>query len=321
MAARTEYPKVCHDISAQLISGLEVRSLQGRERAPSQELSQDVQSLPLIVRESQWVKFADRHFHLRQEGLYRFWDWGKVSKPNAMDMPTVLDGAREYSCVILYRKDVLTLLHSLAAVHVHGYVHGAASFEDKLKAAKRGSVSMICGETALFLCKLLPELGIQTRFLVGMRLEGPYNTYDNGHSVVEMFWPEFKKWVAVDVDLHCLFVKGRRYLSALELNQAIRRGGDFKLLRLAPGCIGGVDTTPNVAGEYSCQLYLEPVFHDSKLLKEWVCRSFAAPGIGEGGFYWLFGRTPAERKRLAEYSATYRVIDEAEWIRRFYGGK
>lgn len=315
------YPKTLHDISAYRLCGDKAKFITGREAAPKGMTAATVKSLPLIVRESQWVQFADQYYRLDREGLYRFWDWGRIRMPEAKGKPRLLTKRRDYSSVIFYRRDLLTLLHSLAASHVHGYAHTWVSHRAKLKAAKTGSLSTICYETGMFLCKLLGDLGIRARFVMGMRHSGRYNVYDNGHSLIEILWPGSGKWVLADVDLHCMFTRNGRYLSLLELYETIRQGKAFDIQRLAPGCMGSVDTTDNVAGRFSYPLYIESIFGDDALMKQWLTTCFASPGIEDGGCYWYFSDIPSERPRLAEYMKEYRVIDKAQWISRFYGDK
>lgn len=317
--ANQTYPMTCHDISAYRLCGAEAEFLQGRTTTPKGDRPRTVQSLPLIVRDRQWVKFANLHYRLGKEGLYRFWDWGRVRLAGPKDRPRVVSKKRDHSSVILYRQDLLTLLHSLAAVHVHGYAHTWVSHQEKLAAAKAGSLSTICYETGMFLCQMLADLGIRARFVMGMRQRGRYNVYDNGHSLIEIWWPGLNKWVLADVDLHCMFTRNGQYLSLLELYEALRQGRGFDIQRLAPKCMGSVDTTDNVAGRFSYPLYIEAIFGDDALMKQWLSTCFASPGIGDQGCYWYFSDIPSERRRLAGYMKEYRVIDKSQWIDRFYG--
>ena len=319
MPADPRYPMTCHDISAYRVRGAEAQFLQGRLEAPEGKSPVTVRSLPLIVRDRQWVRFADRYWRLDREGLYRFWDWGRIRLDGPKDRPRLLSKRRDYSCVILYRRDLLTLLHSLAAVHVHGYAHTWSSHAQKLRAAKTGSLSTICYETGMFLRRLLGSLGVRARFVMGMRSQGRYNVYDNGHSLLEVWWPGLNKWVLADVDLHCMLTRNGKYLSLLELYETLRAGRDFQIERLAPGCMGSVDTTDNVAGRFSYPLYIESIYGDTALMKQWLTTCFASPGIEDGGCYWYFSDIPSERPRLAAYMKEYRLIDKAQWIRRFYG--
>jgi hypothetical protein len=321
MPKKVCYPHVCHDISAYRLCGTQAQFLQGGAEFPKGQRPPPVASLPLIVRDQQWVKFANRYYYLDREGLYRFWDWGRIRLEESKGKPRLLSKRRDHSSVILYRRDLMTLLHSLAAVHVHGYAHTRASYEQKLQAAKAGSLSTICYETGMFLCRLLGEMGLRARFVMGMRHRGCYNVYDNGHSLIEIYWPGMDRWVLADVDLHCMFLRNGRYLSLLELYETLRQGRPLEIERLAPGCMGSIDTTDNVAGRFSYPLYIEAIFGDDALMKQWLSTCFASLGIEDQGCYWYFSDIPSERPRLAKYMKDYRVIDKARWIRRFYGDR
>ncbi|MCY4375104.1 MAG: hypothetical protein OXC31_15185 [Spirochaetaceae bacterium] len=64
---------VRRDVAAQHHTHGAVRRLTGRAEPPAGVTATPVSRLPLLIDEPRWVRFADRCFAVRSEGLYRFW--------------------------------------------------------------------------------------------------------------------------------------------------------------------------------------------------------------------------------------------------------
>lgn len=311
------------DISAWQFAGMAMTALDGQSERPGAGAIPTVQSLPLVVEAPGWVQFADRYYCLEREGLYRFWHWGRVRDAGAGDLPEIVDEERDFASVICYRDDLRTLLASLMLVHVHGYAHERLPFDDQLRHAQAGHLSLTCGFIAHFACRLLESVGIRARRVSGLRLEGPYNTYDNGHTLNEVYWPALDKWVLVDVDLHQLFLdrEGGTCLSLAEVSARIGRGEEFALQSLTPPGMGGIDVTESVRGDFCAQLLLEGAFFHPEVMKAWFRRSLAAPLIVDGNSAYFYCDDARARERVARYSPYYHPLPKDEWMRRFYAGE
>lgn len=322
---RKTYPRTRHDLVAQFCAGREPVPLKGREKLPAQAKATPVAELPLIVRRSQWVRFADRHFFLRKEGLFRFWDWGLTTWLDSSQCPKVAKGSRpQHSSVIVFRDDILALLSAVATLTVHGPRHNGVPYEEQLSVAKSGLLSMTCGTASAFTRRLLNSLGWRTRAFGPMRVEGEYNTHDNGHAVFEFYWPKLRKWVVADIDMCQMFLKNGEYLSLGEVSCLIQDGEDFDLEPLTVSGMPRIDSSPAVAGEFpgfECfQNYNSP-----RAAKEWLRRTLAVPASWEQGKseMYFFCDDPAGRARIAAHRDNPRFIplDRDEWMERFYGDR
>lgn len=141
----------------------------GRSRPPAGKQAQKVESLPLVVRQSQWVRFADRYFFLKGEGLYQFYDCGKVRRTSPTNQGTIISTDKSYSCVVLFRRDVLSFLTAISLIQSKGFAHRDLPFEKKLCQAKKGSISMNCGAASDFCARILEAQGWTVRRVAGMR--------------------------------------------------------------------------------------------------------------------------------------------------------
>ena len=312
------YPKIQHDLAAHFQAQLNITELQGRQNLPAHTKAPRVDRLPLIVRQAQWVKFADRYFYLRRAGLYRFWDWGKVKCATADGLPQTLDNRTHYSCVILFRRDIIELFRSLAAIHVHGKGHYGLSFPDQRAAAKRGLLSLTCGCVSDFTCWLLTSLGWKTRRVGAMRVRGPYNTYNNGHQLFEFYWPQYRKWVLADIDMCQMFVKNGAYLNLGEVSLLIQTGQDFQLQPLTITGTHRVDSSRAVTGEFCGFEMFQNAEGNPALSKQWLQQFLEIPIISDAGQGLYFCIDPARRRRVSRYSPDLIPLDKPEWFHRFY---
>lgn len=315
---------VQHDIAAQFQAGMHHERLTGREACPRGVAPKRVETLPLIVREPQWVRFADRYFHVHREGLYCFWDWGKgrykLDGVHDRDTPEALSSRRRYSSLILYRGNVPVLLGAVGTLQVQGQRHNSLPFKAKLRQMKRGWISLTCTPVAGLVTELLGVLGARSRLVMGMRVEGRYDRHDVGHSLNEIFDAKSGSWWLADTDLHRFFTRKGHRLSLHEIVELVRRGGDFELEPLTKPGLVGVDASDALNGEFGLYTGMVSLVADESLLKDWYRRKFAVPFIRAADGFWYFrSRNTAERERMLRHSPTFRTLAEKAWHERFYG--
>lgn len=312
-------PKIQHHMVAFFLARLDIRPIKGRWRAPAGIRARRVEELPLLLDRPQWVRFADRFFHVKKEGLYRFWDFGRLQYESFNEKPRSLRDTPRYSSVILYRGDVVTLLSALAAAHYFGNRHDALPFERQLAHVKHGALSLTCGPCTAFVTTLLARLGWKTRPICLVRMDGPFNGHGDGHVLFEFYWPRHRKWVLADVSGHCLFTKHGRYLHAGEVAEIIRSGGVFERTPLAPPGIRAADATDAIAGKF-CATPIEQIAGANPEMFARGLRSlFVMPMIAEGGHYHYYSDNPVHHARMKRYRTDIKAIPRAEWWQRFYG--
>ena len=309
-----------HDITAQFWDRTGVVPLRGRPQPPRGAVAPDLAALPTIIRKAQWVRFADRTFHVRREGLYRFWDWGRVRMPDPDGRLIPLETHHRYGSVIVFRNDVVGLLASIAAVQLHGDRHECMSFEDQLAQLKRGCLSMTCGPVTHFLVRLLSGLGVRARPVDLLRVEGRYNTYDCGHVILEFYSRPHGKWVAVDMDLHATFSHRGRPLNAAEVSACLARGEEPQFEPLTMQWVGTSDPSDALDGGFGWTPIVEALFGDPQLRLQWYRRVFAVVlHFDDGGVMCHCATSPLARRRAAKMHPTARRMDPDAWQERFYG--
>ena len=305
-----------HDVLAAHLHAKEVCVLKPRRELPAGKEAVSVARLPAIVRQSQWVQFADRFYCLRTEGLYRFWDWGRVSFQGP-DMPVVVKGDKmRGGQVIVYRRDVLTLLSSLCMLHVHGTAHQGLSFAEQMKCLKRGVLSLTCGPTAEFVTTLLERLGVKARMVQLVRSLGPMNSYDQGHLLQEVFLAKLGGWVLTDLTRHCVFKRNGKYLSVGAVCKLVRQGQLFDLELITPSNFSPTDTTEAVAGRFDGSGML-----GGYMCQQWIADMFHVPLLLDGeAKQWRFYCSDERRAHRVLDNHRYAArTSKAAWWRQFYG--
>lgn len=314
------YQAVRPDVAAQHHALRTVRHLAGRAEPPPGVRATPVSRLPLLIDEPRWVRFADRCFPLRAEGLYRFWNWGRAAWERRDSRPHPLGGRRSYGCVILFRRDPLALLAALATVQVHGTAHNGQPLETMLAQARRGALSLTCGEAARLAARLLIERGWRARVVGARRVTGRYNTYDNGHALLELYWPRYRKWVLADTDMAHVFPAGDGYLDMREVTARIAAGDGFvaQPLTTTPPRI---DSSEAVAGDFCGYEQFVPGFGDDAERDAWYRGMFAAPYHVDGSTQVFCAATDRIRRLLQRNEPGAEVLSPAAWAERFYPGE
>jgi len=320
MVTPITYPHPTQDVCANLFSNNAVIDLAGEYDLPDGITAKSVDSLPLVVREDQWVQFEDQYIHLNREGLYRFANWGRVRFDGPDCRPEILDSRKSSAAVILYKENILNLLGCFAVLTVHGHAHDLLSHEDRLAKMKKGTIALTCGSIAGFMCRLLTDMGWRTRLFQCLRIEGPYDSYNCGHLLFEFIWPALDKWVLADVDAHQMFVKNGTFLNMAEVKDLIERGDDFDLYPLTPAGLGVIDTAEPVGTDFTGMAMFDHMLLDPNLLKQWHRRMFAVVAVVEPnkpGYFYC--RDPHGRERAHSYNSWFVPMEKETWIKTYYG--
>lgn len=214
--------------------------------------------------------------------------------------------------VITYRPNAadfpLNLLRLLAARVVHGSRDDGISFEEGMQLLKNRQLSMTCGWISAFARRLLAEHGIKSRRIQSLTLD-EWNTYDNGHTFLEVYLPSQRRWVAVDLDGKYWFSKvGGEPASALDIAQLGVDGIRFNKLANTPFLdYSGFDKY-QVLGMFV-----------SLNSEEWYRRMLQAIALETAHGIFVFAGTSLRIERVRNYSGSYKVASIADFETQFYG--
>jgi len=260
--------------------------------------AEEVERLPLVVRDVRKAGFAGKVYNLEREGLYRF---------------AVL--TRSVRNLIVAREDrPLPILRALSAIQVHGNRDGGKSIDElKELLLNRTSISVTCGIIASLTVAVLTDLGFRARFVTTLILED-WNTYDNGHALCEVFIPEGGKWALVDVDMGFMFMMDGVYLDAYEFWKCLREGERVEFSPLSEKFVDPFFLGASGFNYFLCMKYL---LRDLESKKAWYKRIFQIVGIKDGDKTVFFG--PEDEIRSYYAGDWFDVVPLSEWRARSYG--
>lgn len=168
---------------------------------------------------------------MRQEGLYKF----------------VLSTRTAYQ-VIVFQKDILTLLSSVAWIQTHGASDDKYTAKEIMQIARYDKLCLTCKRISYYTRDVLISLGYKARIVATSTTKNG-NGFDDGHIMLEVFIPDMKKWVLADLDNNMIFSDSNSglLLSALEMQKALYSNQlTLKLLsKDITGDISKINTTDN----------------------------------------------------------------------------
>lgn len=256
----------------------------------------DVPNLPdrLIIPPGEYV-FQGNTYRLEAPGLYRF---------------LKIDGANEQR--IVHNGDVHALLSGLAWLHMHGTTDEKFGLDALEKLAMRRKIVLTCGAITGMADRIVKRLGFDSR-MVGTLAAPPYNSYDNGHTLLEVYRTDLHRWVAYDIDNNAYYEHDSVPLSGAELAQYVVTG-DYTIVPLA------VDSkfVPRTNFEvYDYAFYTEFIAGTEASFRSWLSRVVRVVLIEhEKKFYFSNDEL---RKFVEAYSPGYKYLKSDEFTRRFYG--
>lgn len=259
--------------------------------------AEDVESLGLFV-ELEEVEFRGRVYRLREDGLYRF----------------VLIPWRIRNVVRLRSKDsLMVVLRALSQLQIHGNRFNGMSIEElRAKLETELWLSVSCGTISRVAGRVLEELGYRTR-LVCTLTSDEWNTYDNGHSLLEVFYPVENQWILADVDMGLMFLEGGRFLSAYEFWKKVREGKRPEFLVLSRKEVDPFFLSPS---GFNHAIWMRARMGTLEGKWRWYQRIFQNVALRHGEKMVYLGDEQRVREYLGEGAD---VRGEREWVGLFYG--
>lgn len=96
------------------------------------------------------------------------------------------------------------LLKLLSSLVKHGAADNSKPHGDRILSLGKRSLSMTCNAVTDLAITILNDIGVRSRIVTTLAL-GEWNSYDNGHTFLEVYAPKLKKWVAIDLDAKVIF--------------------------------------------------------------------------------------------------------------------
>jgi hypothetical protein len=241
--------------------------------------------------------FCNKAYELRREGLYRFIYPGKKNLQR-----------------IVYAENVTAILSAIAWIHTHGNSDNKKVFAEINNKALCSKIFTTCGKIASWAREVLEGNEINARIVTTLTLDS-WNSYDNGHTLVEVKSCEYGKWIVYDLDKNVYFIRDGIPLSLIELAKYTSTG-DYDIKYLASDIKLDISNFINHSSGYDYAFLSEFNSANEKLLRHWYKRVMQVPLVQEGDYYYFFDE--ANRTRIINYSSKHIYINKLEFMRKFY---
>ncbi len=259
----------------------------------SQELPQK------LIISSGLYQFENNTYDLQDEGLYRF-----ISPLQKNEQRIIFSG-----------KNIDALMSAVSWIYSHGNSDNGKRFEEINNKALNSKIFGTCGSISVWIQEILKSHNIKSRIVQTLTLDD-WNTYDNGHTMIEVYRSDLKKWVLYDLDANLYFSQNGIPLSLIEFIDAVK-SNNYEMHVLAS------DTTLDVSNfisknNYDYAFYTEGVYANENSKKNWYTRVIQIPMIGEDNYSYFTTNNSEDRKLMEDYASHHRYLTYDEFYSKFY---
>jgi hypothetical protein len=249
----------------------------------------------LVIAPGRYTVYG-RKYDLQEQGLYRFCRPVKENQQRIVYDPKA--------------GNVEVLLSSLAWIASHGNADASLSNDALTEKATTAKLFINCGRVSAWALPILSRYGIRARMARGTTLD-QWNSYDNGHILVEVYRDDAKKWVLYDLDMNVRFWHKGSPLSLVEMSER-SASGDYETTPLAADTMLDVSHFKKNGYEYA---FLAERILTKDGLRRWYKRVLQVPIVDN----WFYLPVPndADRRRLEK--AGFKYMEKDEFLKRFYG--
>ncbi len=270
------------------------------KRIVGETAPEDCPPLPdsLIIPPGEY-QFRGQPFALQEEGLYRFLEVGEEQQQR-----------------IVYRTDLHALLSGIAWIVSHGNSDHGNSHEVLAEQAKTRKLFLTCGPVSGWTIGVLSDHGIRARSATSLTLDR-WNTYDNGHAMIEVYREDLGKWVLYDVDGNCFFTWQGTLLSIVEFAYAAMGDYQYEINKLANDTRLDVSNFKGKDGAADYAFFCERM---NAAVRQWYRRIVQVPMLHDTKIGRCFFDAE-NRQRIESYSKSFKYVEKSEFRRIFYGAK
>ena len=198
----------------------------------------------------------------------------------------------------------------------HGYSDDNLNKRDLIIKAGKNKLSITCGTASIFAKSILDELEIESRIVLGLSLED-WNSYDNGHTLIEVYHAIHNKWIVYDLDNNCYFTNENGPLSFIEFCNHVNRNLEYAVNYLSSDI--KYDLNSNIdKNDYKYNFITESIVSQENLLRDWYKRVLQIPLIKDGNYYNFYA-DDSVAKRVQIYSPKHRLVKSFnEFMNTYY---
>ena len=242
-------------------------------------------------------QFHGKTYRLDREGLYRF-----------------IFPVDENQQRIVYESNLDSLLSSICWIFSHGNIDDEEDFSYVNKKALTSKIFVTCGPLSSWANKFLDSLSIKSRTVSTLTLD-PWNSYDNGHVLIEIFRDDLNQWVVYDLDNGCFFTCNKKPLSLIEFVESVPLN-NYEIHRLSNRANMDISNFRDRKSNFDFAFIVESRLSNEEKLREWYRHVIQIPLILDEKFSYFFNNEHA--KKIQSYSSYHKFLEKDEFMKKFY---
>ena len=264
----------------------------------NQNSAQNIPSKLII--DSGTYSIYENVYDLKNEGLYRF----------------VFPGVENSQRIVYDGKNIENLLSAISWIYTHGNSDSGKSFDELNQKAMQSKIYGLCDTISIWLLDTLREQNISSRLVQTMTLD-EWNSYDNGHTMIEIYRDDLRKWVVYDLDNNAFFTYNGKPLSLVEFVNHVQHN-DYKITFLASDAKMDISNFKRINDAYDYAFVAESVMANEDTLRNWYSRIIQVALIQGEDLEFYFSDSENQLK-IENFAPNYHFIEETQFLNNFYG--
>lgn len=271
--------------------------LENIKEIPSSRMEKS-QPIPnsLIIKKGNY-EFGNENYELKDEGLYRF------------IFPTKINQQR-----IIFEENIDALLSSICWIFTHGNSDDEKSYTEIQKKALHSKIFATCGPLVSWTNDFLNKLNVNVRIVSTLTVD-TWNSYDNGHILIEIFRKNLDKWIVYDLDNSCYFVHKENPLSLFEFVNKVK-SDDYKIKKLSNKISMDISNFKDKNNKYDYGFAIEGRLANEKQLRKWYKHVIQVPLILDEKFSYFCDEK--NKERIEKYSNYNKYMKKDDFLKKFY---
>ena len=241
--------------------------------------------------------FENLSYDLTKEGLYRFY------------LPEIENQQR-----IVFNGNIDSLLSSIAWIYSHGNSDNNKSIEELNDKALHSKIFGTCDNISHWVKHNLDEHEIKSRVVQTLTIED-WNTYNNGHTMIEIYRNDLDKWVLYDLDNNAYFSANNKPLSLLEFQESVANN-NYNMHFISSDTRNDISDFKENKG-YDYAFFAEGINSNEDTLRNWYDRVIQIILISDSDNN-LYFYNEEYREQTEIYSNQYKFLEYKEFAHRFY---
>lgn len=259
------------------------------------------QSLPqkLVIPSGVYMIYGNV-YNLEKEGIYRF----------------VFPGIENSQRIVYDGENIEHLLSAVSWIYTHGNSDSDKNYDELNKKAMNSKIYGICNTISIWILKTLEAHNTSARLVQTMTLD-EWNTYDNSHTMIEVYRNDLNKWVLYDLDNNAYFTDDGIPLSLYEFVDKVQND-DYEIKFLASDTKLDISNFKSSDKSYDFGFIAESITSNESSLRNWYKRIAQVPLIQDTDFEFYFP-DDQNRIKIEKFAPNYKFIEKEKFLNQFYG--